>query len=318
MSASSSLHEASPGESARAARTADIRQWSGPATHLAAERDRLRALTWDHLDLRRLSPTIGAEVRGIDLCTELDPAVVAEIDSALAHHKVLVFRDQALTPEQHLAFARRFGELEVHPFIPSTTGYPELVRFAKSADVAGYENSWHHDVTWRARPSRAAVLHAIEVPDVGGDTLFSDMTAAYDALDDDLRRRIDGLDAAHDFTRTFGRFVDPAQRDAMRTRYPVAVHPVVATHPTTGRKALYVNRSFTSHIIGVPAAESDALLTELCRQAETVEHQVRITWTPDAVAMWDNLSAQHYATSDYWPDVRVMERASIVGARPSR
>jgi alpha-ketoglutarate-dependent taurine dioxygenase len=306
------------GLGARRYRTALFSDWSGPATYLAAERDRLRALEWRHLTARRLSPTIGAEISGVDLREALDDDVVAELDAALAAYKVLFFRDQPISSAQHVAFAGRFGELEIHPFIPANTGNPELVRFEKTAEVAGYENSWHNDVTWRELPSRAAVLHAIEVPDVGGDTLFSDMYAAYDALDDDTKDRVEDLDAVHDFTQTFGRQVAPDQREEMRARYPEVVHPVVITHPVTGRKALYVNRNFTSRIVGLDPDESADLLRLLCRQAETVEHQIRFSWRPHSVAMWDNLAVQHYASSDYWPDRRIMERASITGPRPAR
>jgi alpha-ketoglutarate-dependent taurine dioxygenase len=292
--------------------------WSGPATYLAAERDRLRSLEWRHFGARLLSPTVGAEVSGVDLRDELDDAVVAELADALAAYKVLFFRDQPVTAAQQVAFARRFGDLELHPFIPSNTECPELVRFEKTAEVAGYENSWHHDVTWREVASAAAVLHAITVPDVGGDTLFSDMAAGYDALDDATKERIDALDAEHDFVRAFGRQVPPELFDEMRAKYPVVRHPVVVAHPVTGRRTLYVNRNFTARVVGLEPDESDELLRLLCRQAEVVEHQVRLRWRPDTIAMWDNVAVQHYASSDYWPDVRVMERASIVGTRPRR
>lgn len=309
-----------PGARLQAARFKDdvFRQWSGPAVHLAAERDRLRGLTWRHFTARRMSPTIGAEIQGLDLRTDLGDDVVAELAQALADYKVLFFRDQPVTPQQHLAFARRFGDLEIHPFIPPNPEHPELVHFEKSAEVAGYENSWHNDVTWREVPSKAAVLHAIHIPDVGGDTLFSDCCAAYDALDDETKARVDQLDAEHDYMRAFGGQVPEGQAEVMRARYPVMVHPVAPRHPVTGRRFLYVNRNFTSRIVGLSESESNELLLSLYLQSAVVEHQVRFTWQKDSVAMWDNLAVQHYASSDYWPDVRIMERASIVGTRPSR
>ena len=313
------LADRDPGAGLAATRYQDplFREWSGPATYLAEERKRLSGLSWNSFELTRLSPTIGAEISGIDLRTELAPEVIAELDRALADHKVLFFRDQPITSEQHVAFASRFGPLEIHPFIPANTGVPELVRFEKSAEVAGYENSWHNDVTWRDCPSRAAVLHAIHVPDVGGDTLFSDMAAAYDALDDSTKARIEGMTALHDFTRTFARQVPPERAEEMRRTYPVIEHPVVARHPITGRRTLFVNRNFTDSIVGLDHEESDELLRMLCRQAEIVEHQVRFTWRTDSIAMWDNLAVQHYASSDYWPEIRTMERASITGGRPT-
>ena len=304
--------------------TADGTAQIGPVTHIAAERQRLEALEWQHFDARMLAATLGAEISGVDLSTELGDEVIAELRTALHEYKVIFFRDQPVTSAQHVAFARRFGELEIHPFIPPNAEHPELVRFEKTAEVAGYENAWHHDVTWRERPSMGAVLHAVSIPRVGGDTLFSDMCAAYEGLADDVRARIDQLDGVHDFMRAFGGQVPAERRAEMRDQYPVVMHPVVARHAATGRKHLYVNRVFTDHIIPDPAVgvadagAAAALLEQLCRQAETIEYQCRFRWEPHSVAFWDNRAVQHYAASDYWPEVRVMERASIVGARPNR
>ncbi len=290
----------------------------GPFTHVAAERDRLAALRWRSFDARMLGATVGAEISGVDLTAELADEVVAELRRALHDYKVVFFRDQPLTPRQHVAFARRFGALEIHPFLASNTGEPELVRFEKTAEVGGYENSWHHDVTWRECPSMGAVLHAIEVPEAGGDTLFSDMYAAYDSLDEATREEIDGLVAVHDFTQTFGHAMTADERRAAQEQYPPVRHPVVCAHPATGKLHLYVNRPFVSHIEGLERDASLELLDRLCRRADAPEHQCRFTWTPDAVAFWDNRAVQHYASSDYWPQRRTMERASVIGTRPSR
>jgi alpha-ketoglutarate-dependent sulfate ester dioxygenase len=288
----------------------------GPVPHLHDERTRLASLSWDHFDATPVGATLGAEIAGVDLTAELPDPVVEELHQALLDYKVLFFRDQPLTAAQHVAFARRFGPLEIHPFIPSNTGQPELVRFAKSADVGGYENGWHHDVTWRECPSKGAILHAIEVPPTGGDTLFADMHAAYDGLDDEVAARAEGLVAVHDYLQVFGHQVPAEQREATRAKYPPVEHPVVCVHPDTGRKLIFVNRFFASHLVGLDPDESTALVDLLARTADTIEYQCRFHWTPHAVAFWDNRAVQHYAASDYWPDVRVVERASIVGERP--
>jgi taurine dioxygenase len=290
----------------------------GPFSHLTDERERLAGLSWQHFEAQQLGTTIGAELSGPDLTSELDDAVIDEIRQALHDYKVIFFRNQPMTPQQHVAFARRFGGLEIHPFLPSNTGEPELVRFEKTAEVTGYENSWHHDVTWRECPSMGAILHALSLPRHGGDTLFSDMYAAYDSLEAGTKSAIDDLVAVHDFTQTFGFGMSKEQRREAQEQYPPVRHPVVCTHPGTGKSHLYVNRPFVSHLEGMEPEASRDLLDLLCRQADAPEHQCRFTWTPDAVAFWDNRAVQHYATSDYWPHVRTMERASIVGSRPYR
>ncbi|MFF0543690.1 TauD/TfdA dioxygenase family protein [Nocardia thailandica] len=291
---------------------------AGPFTHLVAERDRLAGLTWQHFDARRVGATLGAEISGTDLRDDLPDEVIDEIRRALHDYKVLFFRDQPVSAAQHVAFTRRFGELEIHPVIPSNTGQPELVRFEKTAEVAGFENAWHHDVTWRELPSMGAVLHAITVPEIGGDTLFADMYAAYDALDAETKARIENLDGIHDFTRAFGVRATAEQQERMRAAHPSVRHPVVCTHAVTGRKHLYVNRIFTDRIAGLDLDESRELVDRLARQADAPEHQVRLRWEPDTIAFWDNRAVQHYASSDYWPARRTVERASIVGPRPAR
>ncbi len=290
----------------------------GPFSHLAEERDRLAGLSWSHFDAHQLGATVGAVISGLDLSEDLPEEVVVELRQALYDYKVIFFRNQPLSPSQHVAFARRFGDLEIHPFLPSNTGEPELVRFEKTAEVSGYENSWHHDVTWRECPSMGAVLHAISVPERGGDTLFCDMYAAYDGLDEKTKVEIDDLMGVHDFTQTFGHGMSAEQRREAQQQYPPVRHPVVCTHPGTKRLHLYVNRPFVSHIEGMEESESRALIDRLCRQADAPEHQCRFVWEKDSVAFWDNRAVQHYASSDYWPHMRTMERASIIGPKPSR
>jgi len=313
--------EAKPSPAAFLAQRVRIEKYDlgvGPLRHLADERTRLRALRWQHFDVTPLGATIGGEISGVDLTRPLSDAVVAELRQALLEFKVIFLRRQPLTSEQHVAFARRFGELEVHPFIPSNTAEPNLVQFAKSAAVGGFENGWHHDVTWRERPSMGAVLRAIEVPASGGDTVFADMVAAYEGLAPDLQAEIDGLGAVHDYVQVFGYMIPPEQQKAMRQKFPQVEHPVVCTHAETGRLHLYVNRFFTSHIVGMNEDDGRQLIDRLSRRAEIIEYQCRFHWEPHSLAFWDNRAAQHYACSDYWPEVRVMERASIIGPRPVR
>lgn len=290
----------------------------GPFTHLTAERDRLRNLTWRNFEARQVSATVGAEITGIDLTGPLTDDVVCELRQALHDYKVVFFRDQPFTAAGQVAFARRFGELETHPVLPGNADEPELARFEKGAAVGGYENQWHHDVTWRALPSMGTVLHSVTAPALGGDTLFADMYAAYDALDDETKALVENRYAVHDFTHAFGRFMPPERLAQMQSEFPPVRHPVVCTHAVTGRRHLYVNRSFVTHVEGLEPEESTRLLDRLCRQADYPEHQCRFRWTTDAVAFWDNRAVQHYATSDYWPQTRIMERASIVGPRPAR
>jgi taurine dioxygenase len=272
------------------------------------------------LDIRPMTPTIGAEIRGLDLRQALDDAAIAALRRALLDWKVVFLRDQRITTEQHLAFGRAFGALEIHPFSPHKPGYPEVLAITHDRDSRGRENIWHSDVTWRLAPSLGSILRAVEVPAVGGDTLFADMYAAYDGLDDETRAEIDGRTAIHDFEPFRRRLrkngASEAEIAAFDRQYPPAEHPIVRTHPETGRKALYVNRAFTRYIVGMERARSDALLPRLYAQAAIPEYQCRFRWERDSIAFWDNRATQHYAASDYWPAVRRMERVTIIGDRP--
>ncbi|MBT7430778.1 MAG: taurine dioxygenase, partial [Ilumatobacter sp.] len=198
----------------------------------------------DTIEVRQMSATIGAMISGVDLGAELSDATVAVLRQALLDWKVIFFRDQDITTEQHLAFGRRFGELEVHPFAPGKPGYPEVLAISHDADGPGYENLWHSDVTWRLQPSLGSVLRNVESPDVGGDTLFADMYAAYDGLPQRVRDRVDGLVARHDFAgfrRGLQRRGATDEEIAeFNATYPNPEHPVIRTHPETGRKAIYV------------------------------------------------------------------------------
>ena len=289
----------------------------GPVTHLAEERERLARLTYEGFEVQQMGATIGGVVDGVDLRSDLSDALIAELRRCLLDFKVIFFRDQPLSAAQHVAFARRFGELEIHPFIPANTDQPELVRFEKEAQVGGFENVWHSDVPWRDVPSAAAVLHAVEVPPIGGDTAFCDMYAAYEGLSDKMKTRIEGLEAVSTFTKAFGHTLDDEARAAMNATYPPATHPVVRTHGETGRRLLYVNRAFTESIVGLDEDEGNELIDQLSAQTNVLEYQCRFRWEADSIAFWDNRAVQHFALSDYWPQRRIMERASIVGERPA-
>ena len=280
----------------------------------------VRSLEIEDLTILPMTPTIGAEVEGIDLSRPLDASTVSALRRALLDWKVLFFRDQDITTDQHLAFARNFGDLEVHPFAPQKPGYPEVLAITHDANSRGKENTWHSDVTWRLEPSLGSILRALEIPPVGGDTLFADMYAAYHGLKDEVKDRLEGRVAVHDFVNfrkgMRKRGVSEEEIAAFDRQYPKVEHPVIRTHPETGRKAIYVNAGFTQHIVGMEKAESDALLAHLYAQAAIPEYQCRFRWTPNAIAFWDNRASQHYAASDYFPAVRRMERVTVVGDRP--
>lgn len=287
----------------------------GPRRHIAAIRERLDALRFEHFEVEPQSPCLGAVLRGVDLGKPMDAPLVAEIERALVEYKVLFFRDQDISQAEHAAFARHFGELEVHPFLPPGET-PEVIRFAKDEETVGVENNWHSDVSWREVPSLGSVLRAHSVPSVGGDTLWTDMEAVYEGLDDDLRQAIEGRYAIHDFVHTFGMGLSEEERARKRQEFPPARHPIVRTHPVSGRRSLYVNSIFTRNVEGLSEDESRDLLARLYHEIEVPEYQVRFRWERDSVAFWDNRSTQHYASSDYWPRERVMERLTIIGDRP--
>lgn len=234
--------------------------------------------------------------------------------------KVLFFRDQPISVEQHVAFAARFGALEVHPFTNNNTSHPEVIELLNNEDKPPRINVWHADVTWREAPSLGSILRARQVPDVGGDTLFANMEAAYTGLDDELRARIDGLYAIHDNENFLnGMRLAGASEEAIeqrRRQYPPSRHPVVRTHPVSGRKSIYVNRAFTRRIEGLDDEASQTLLQQLFLTAWSPDYQCRFRWREDSLAFWDNRAAQHYAAADYYPETRRMERVTVVGDRP--
>jgi len=264
-----------------------------------------------------IAGALGAEVHGIDLARPLDPATKQALHDAWMQHQVLLFRDQAITVDQHKAFARNFGELHVHPVLQQMAdqGHPEIVVLESDASRPIVAERWHSDVTFEKCPPLGSILRAVAVPAAGGDTLWASMFAAWEALSDAMQRLLSGLTALHD-GGGFARIAkDDAQRRDLASRQ-TAVHPVVRTHPVTGRKGLFVNSVFTKHIVGMKPAESEALLRFLYRHIETPDFSCRFRWRKDSLAMWDNRCTQHRVLADALAEYRRMERVTLIGDEP--
>ena len=282
-----------------------------------------------HLRVEPLTCAIGAEISGVHLgAAARDDGLFAEIRALLLQHKVLFLRDQDISRAEHVAFARRFGELEGHPVAGSDPDHPGLVRIYKSPDAPAdrYENAWHTDATWRDKPPMGCVLRCIECPPVGGDTMWVNMALAFENLPAHVKAQIAPLRARHSIEASFGAAMPIEKRLALKAQFPDAEHPVVRTHPETGEKVLFVN-AFATHFTNfhtpanvrfgqdaVPGAAD--LMRYLISQAYIPEYQVRWRWKPNSVAIWDNRSTQHYAVMDYPPCHRKMERAGIMGDTP--
>ncbi|SCC73157.1 TauD/TfdA dioxygenase family protein [Acinetobacter albensis] len=278
------------------------------------------------MQIEQLSCNIGAELSSVRLKDAIyDDGLFSEIRTQLLKNRVLFFRDQDLTRAEHIAFAQRFGQLEDHPAVGSHPDYPGLVQIYKSPDspVDRYENAWHSDASWREIPPMGCVLRCVEAPQVGGDTMWTNMILAYENLPEEIKAKIDGLRARHSIEASFGAAMPIEKRLALKAQFPDAEHPVVRTHPETGEKILYVN-AFTTHFTNYHTKErvrfgQDAnpgaadLLRYLISQASIPEYQVRWRWKPNSIAIWDNRSTQHYAVMDYPACHRKMERAGIIG-----
>jgi taurine dioxygenase len=272
--------------------------------------------SFETLEIRPLSPTIGAEISGVRMNGDVPDEQIAEIRQALLDWKVIFFRDQDVEVAEHIAFGRKFGELEIHPFTPNREDHPEVVVIHHDEKSKRGENRWHSDVTWRQEPSLGSILRGRQIPRVGGDTLFSDMFAAYEGLPDEVKETIEGKTAKHSFIPNFGRRMSEEKRAAFLEQYPEPHHPIVRKHPESGRRGLYVNAAFTQSIDGMEPEEGAKLLRFLYKQASVPEYQCRFRWEENSVAFWDNRSVQHYAAFDYHPNIRRVERVTIIGDKP--
>jgi len=268
------------------------------------------------LDVRPLTPAIGAEIHGLDLRRDLDAATVAAIREALLDHGVVFFRDQPLSPEEHLRFARRFGEVKIPVFDNTSSETPGFTVIDVSKPRNSGTDAWHADSTFMKEPPMGAILRAEKLPACGGDTLWASMSAAYDALDASLRARLDGMVAEHSTKKVMALMKTLDNAYARETKVePPALHPVVRVHPETGRKGIYVSGNWVDRIVGLPDSESEDLLHFLYEHVKSPEFQCRFRWQRDSIAFWDNRATQHYAVADYH-EQRVMHRVMLAGDVP--
>lgn len=274
------------------------------------------------ITISRLTPALGALVEGVTLADELPQRSVDRLSELLVEHHILFFRRQPLTPQQQCRFAARFGPLHIHPIYPVLPELPEIMVIDTHAGFLPDNDNWHTDVTFSPTPPLAGILAAKQIPSIGGDTLWASCGAAYEALSEPLKRELQGLTATHSVVKSFPpqRWDnDPASRERYQravSKHPPVSHPVVRTHPVSGRKGLFVCEGFTTHIDGVSARESQALLDLLFAHVARPEFTVRWRWRVDDIAFWDNRLTQHYAVADYLPERRIMHRATVIGDKP--
>jgi taurine dioxygenase len=274
------------------------------------------------IEVTRVARALGALVTGIDISREISQSEVDQLGKLLVEHQVLFFRDQPITPQAQAQFAARFGTLHVHPIYPVMPELPQIMLIDTHPGFLPDNDNWHTDVTFSQTPPLAGILAAKLLPASGGDTLWSSSSAAYEALSQPMRTFLEGLTATHSVAKSFPaeRWAnDPAAKERYAravAKHPPVTHPVVRTHPVSGRKGLFVNEGFTTHINELPAAESQAVLGMLFALAGRPELTVRWKWQVNDIAFWDNRVTQHYAIADYLPERRTMHRATVNGDRP--
>eukprot|EP01116_Phalansterium_solitarium_P009749 TRINITY_DN2402_c0_g1_i2.p2 TRINITY_DN2402_c0_g1~~TRINITY_DN2402_c0_g1_i2.p2 ORF type:complete len:282 (+),score=92.59 TRINITY_DN2402_c0_g1_i2:85-930(+) len=276
----------------------------------------------DGVTISPLVPAIGAVIKGIDLTKPLSSEQLKLIEGAVLKYYVIFFENQEWTPAVQKAFAAQFGDLHIHPIYPNVPEVPEIIILDTHADNLPDNDTWHTDVTFITTPPMGSVLTAKQLPPCGGDTLWSSMEAAYNALSAPIQKMLDGLHASHDFAQSFPSkryFNSPSQEEQWkkaRAANPPVIHPVVRRHPVTGNKCLFVSEGFTTHITDLSKKESEVILRFLFEHIQKPEFTVRWHWKVNDVAFWDNRNTQHYATADYLPHRRIMHRATILGDRP--
>lgn len=272
------------------------------------------------LEIRPVSPVIGAQVRGLDLNEPLDPAVVQEIERAFLDRQVLFFDDQDIPVERLLEFGRHFGHVSLPPIAPAHPEQPDVMVFELYEPRGAGADTWHVDAIYTPEPPKATILKAVKIPEVGGDTYFANMVAAYEALSPAFQERLLGLHAVHDISVPMRWAIDKGIRteeeyEATREAYPPIAHPLVRTHPETGRKSLFVSANCTTRIAELSDAESELLLGFLMRHIASPDFHCRFRWGPHSIAFWDQRCTVHYAIPDY-QERRTMYRLSIEGQPP--
>ena len=272
------------------------------------------------LSVRPVTASVGALISGVDLREPLTEATRAAIERALLDHGVLFFRDQDITPDQHVAFAEQFGPISLPPMAPEGSPRPEVMVLNQVSPQGEGADNWHSDNTFMSEPPLGSILKAVSLPRVGGDTCYANAAAAYEALSDAMRSFVDGLRAVHDITKPMNRAVaagifDAAKLAELQKQWPPVEHPVARAHPKTGRKALYVNGNSTTHIVGLSERENALVLPFLNDHIRSPEFQCRFQWEPNSIAFWDNRTVQHYAVPDY-TERRIMHRVTLTGDKP--
>lgn len=273
-------------------------------------------MAYESIHVEKMTTPLGAEISGVDLTRPLSDSVRDEIQQALNEHLVVFFRNQDVTVDDHTRFALSFGEIYTHPIHKplEDEGRPEIFQLASGPDAPFVAERWHTDLTFEPDPPKASILRAVVVPEAGGDTMWASMAAVWDGLSDVLQGFLSGLSAAHR-PGYFYQVANDEQRKRFDDRGDV-IHPVVRTHPITGRKGLFVNCTFTSHIVGMKPKESEALLSFLYDHIDSPEYHCRFHWTPNAIAMWDNRITQHRVVADDPSATRVMQRLTLAGEAP--